>query len=332
MLPTGMMRRPKGPMPNSNTGGGLAAQKRAHRWCLILLIAVLLVSLIGCALFVVKSYFLPQLQRHRNRGLHKASHQHHKTPAGGDVNKANDGDFPAAEGQDGKGETDKKDNTKGDKDATSNGDDEDDSGDFAIAVLIFFAALLASLPIPTLYTATCIGSGFALGFKQAILVVIPAVALGIAGMFVVSRKCLHDITSSWIKRSYPGVHRMCHSAASAGPIVIMRFTPIPFAIQTMLWGSCSPVPFKTFFPPTIMVVAPQITMFAWFGASTTNLAQALNTRNPMELVILGGLGLGFLLGYRRLSAWARAHMAHEQEMAPASPTEPTVKSQVTTYV
>jgi uncharacterized membrane protein YdjX (TVP38/TMEM64 family) len=258
--------------------------------CISILVALVVVSLLGTAFFVVKVYFLPELQKH------------HKTSA----------PLGKVDGSGGSGSSNL---------ASAEIDSDDHDSELVMALVIAIAAVLSSLPIPTLYTVCCIGAGFALGFVKAALVVVPSVSFGIILMFAASRMWLHDFTSNFIRRKNPRLHNMVHAASTRWPIVLLRLTPIPFAIQTMLWGSCSKVPFNVFFPWSMLVVAPQVVLFNYIGASTNNLTQTLNTRSPAEIGILvvGLVVLG--LGYVLLTRWAKGQVERAEcqaEMANAT--------------
>ena len=248
--------------------------RRATEWrCLIsALTAVLcLIGVIAVGLFIVKVYFLPELQKHHRNGRGKV------TGAG---------------------------SSSGEGRST-----QTDPDDVLFGIIIGLAALLSSLPIPTLYTVTCVGGGFAMGFWNSLIPLLPCSAIGVAVMFAASRRWLHDLTNSYIRRTYPNLHRTVEVVQRPGPIMIMRLTPIPFAMQTMLWGSCSTVGFSTFFPATMAVVVPQVAMFAYIGASTSNLTQTLNSRSPAEVVIVVVGILILIIGSFKVSQWAKDQVA-----------------------
>jgi uncharacterized membrane protein YdjX (TVP38/TMEM64 family) len=266
---------------------------------MVVVVVVAIALIIGTGLFLVKTYFLPELERQR----------HHLNVAAGHTAGGSQGSSSAENGGPATGHHPlPSDPTERESDAVQKLNEK------AFLIIIGAAGMLASLPIPTLYTVTCIGAGFALNdFPKAFAVLLPSILLGIALMFAASRRWLHNLMSGMIRRRYPALHRLVHASQGKGLIVMLRLTPVPFSLQTMLWGSCSTIDFSVFFPWTLIVVVPQVALLAYFGSQTTNLSQTLNTRNPIEMILLALGVIVSVVGYWRLSAWAKREVQRSEE-------------------
>ncbi len=281
----------------NRSSASLAAMHKRQFYCMVVVVVVAIALIIGTGLFLVKTYFLPELERQR----------HHLNIAAGRNGDGSQGSSSSIGSPNGRHPI-PSDPTDRDSDAVQKLNER------AFLIIIGAAGMLASLPIPTLYTVTCIGAGFALNdFPKAFAVLLPSILLGIALMFAASRRWLHNLMSGMIRRRYPALHRLVHASQGKGLIVMLRLTPVPFSLQTMLWGSCSTIDFSVFFPWTLIVVVPQVALLCYFGSQTTNLSQTLNTRNPIEMILLGVGVIVSVVGYWRLSAWAKREVQRSEE-------------------
>uniref|UniRef100_A0A7S1R358 TVP38/TMEM64 family membrane protein n=1 Tax=Neobodo designis TaxID=312471 RepID=A0A7S1R358_NEODS len=145
-------------------------------------------------------------------------------------------------------------------------------------VVLAAACFISGFPVPTLFTAAALASGFSLGLAGGIAVAVPSTLLGMIACFEVARRWMKDTAQQWVTRYTPDLANVASKYPRAG-IVAVRLLPVPFSFQNLFWASCTDAPRLDFVACSSVIVAPHVSLLVYLGASSKSLADAL-ARKP----------------------------------------------------
>ena len=186
-------------------------------------------------------------------------------------------------------------------------------------VIAALFCMSASLPLPGIYTVSCFGTGHLLGPWFGTAVAVPSVLLGMMIAFYATRYCCKAQVWRFLERrvvAHPHgvIHKFMLTAAVCPRaqwriIMLLRLTPVPFALQTTLWATATHVlPWKPYFVATSVVVAPHIATMVVVGANVVDLAAWLRRSGPTEFALVA-CGVVALIVVARLIGRAAIYAA-----------------------
>jgi uncharacterized membrane protein YdjX (TVP38/TMEM64 family) len=174
------------------------------------------------------------------------------------------------------------------------------------AVVIMTSAFFAAFPIPTLFTLTCVGSGFILGFTLGVCCAVPGVLIGMVVCFAVCRHAMRDAGQAFVVQRFPLLANVARDNSYTA-IIALRFMPIPSSFQTVFWACCTAVETFDFSLASSAVLVPHIALLVHIGASSPDLVAALKQRNGAPVAYLAAAVSVFVAVWWLGARWAKTY-------------------------
>jgi uncharacterized membrane protein YdjX (TVP38/TMEM64 family) len=178
-------------------------------------------------------------------------------------------------------------------------------------VVFAVACVVSAFPIPTLFTAACVGCGLCFGLVRGLAVALPSCLVGMVVAFEASRYCFRDAAQGYVHKYASDLV----SAAARHPrkgVVLLRLLPVPFSFQNVFWGSCTDVSTVNYALYSALVVVPHVGILVYIGGTSKTLGEALEKRPSAAVPVIAALCLlGGLVWYA--GRYARRALVEDDE-------------------